>query len=415
MLYHCGDNKLLKWAIGGALLAVLIAGFFLLARNSKPQPVLGGGESAMPATVQSQLASNLPSSTTVQAPLFKRNTILQAQSQPGGPLESDQGERMELEATEKSKAEEKRLAAERNAKAAEERRQVEEAAREKQRRNEYGALVADIDAALKSFKKSRAIAKAKVALQLYPGDAKVKELLAKAEFLQFPSHYTDPATGMEFMLVEGGCYPMGSNTGDSDEKPVHEVCVDSFYLGKYEVTQAQYQKIVGSNPSNFRGNELPVVNVSWHDAQSFAGKLNGSSNKGSRLPTEAEWEYAARSGSKDEKHAGTNSGTVWCEYDWYDMTSSNQTHPVGQKKPNGLGLHDMNGNVWEWCSDLYGDNYYTFSPRNNPQGPGSGTARVFRGSCINTSSLTRAASRYRSLPSLRNINLGFRVAFPARF
>ncbi len=227
--------------------------------------------------------------------------------------------------------------------------------------------------------------------------------------------FADSATGIQMVFVQGGCFQMGDTfgDGDSDEKPVHQVCVDSFYIGKYEVTQGQWQKIMGNNPSRFSncGDNCPVEQVSWNDIQGFFRKLNASSGKNYRLPTEAEWEYAARSGGKKEKYAGTDGSLD--DYAWYSSNSGSKTHPVGQKRPNGLGIYDMSGNVWEWCNDYYGENYYSQSPRNNPEGPSSGSYRVLRGGGWgNIAAYTRAAYRNRSFPGIRDYGLGFRLAMP---
>ncbi len=230
--------------------------------------------------------------------------------------------------------------------------------------------------------------------------------------------YTDPITGMEFVLVRGGCYQMGSPATevdrDDDEGPIHKVCVDDFYIGKYEVTQSQYQKITGSNPSYFKGKNRPVEKVSWNDAQSYIAKLNNKSGKSYRLPTEAEWEYAARSGGRGEKWAGTNSESSLGNYAWYNSNSGIKTHSVGRKRANGLGLYDMSGNVWEWCSDWYEEDYYKQSPWSNPQGPSTGSYRVFRSGCwSNDKGSLRSASRYRNFPDNRYYYLGFRLVLPA--
>jgi formylglycine-generating enzyme required for sulfatase activity len=193
-------------------------------------------------------------------------------------------------------------------------------------------------------------------------------------------NYTDPETGMEFVLVKGGCYQMGDTFGDGsdDEKPVHEVCVDDFYIGKYEVTQGQWRTIRGNNHSYFSncGDNCPVEQVSWNDIQDYIRILNQQTGKTYRLPTEAEWEYAARSGGKSEKYSGGNNVDSVA---WYKANAGSQTHPVGRKQPNGLGIYDMSGNVWEWCNDIYDEHYYRNSPRDNPRGPSSGSLRVLRG------------------------------------
>jgi formylglycine-generating enzyme required for sulfatase activity len=230
------------------------------------------------------------------------------------------------------------------------------------------------------------------------------------------SSYTDPTTGMEFVLVKGGCYQMGDSfdevafgEGDDDEKPIHEVCVDDFYIGKYEVTQGEWQKVFEKNPSEFKkGDRYPVEQVNWNDAQNFIRKLGGKY----RLPTEAEWEYAARSGGKKEKYAGGDSPDVVA---WHESNSGGSTHPVGQKQANGLGLYDMSGNVWEWCQDWFDKEYYTETSRNNPQGPSEGSNRVRRGGSWSYGlDLARAANRHGNWPEYRSHDLGFRLILSAR-
>ena len=219
--------------------------------------------------------------------------------------------------------------------------------------------------------------------------------------------WRDPTTGMEFVWVPGGCYQMGSNHGDSDEKPVHEVCVDGFWMGKYEVTQAQWKQVMGGNPSYFKGDRNPVEQVSWRDARFFIKKLNGKGNGTFRLPTEAEWEYAARSGGKNEKYAGGNSVD---HVAWYDGNSGNKTHPVGTKAPNGLGLHDMSGNVWEWCEDTFSKSAYSSHSRNNPIYSGGGDCRVLRGGgWFNGPGDVRSARRGGDGPGCTSDNIGFRL------
>ena len=226
--------------------------------------------------------------------------------------------------------------------------------------------------------------------------------------------FTDATTGMPFVFVKGGCYQMGNTFGYGapEEKPAHDVCVSDFYMGKHEVTQGQWKRIMGNNPSYFSncGDNCPVEKVSWNDVQDFIRRLNSQTGKNYRLPTEAEWEYAARSGGKSEQYSG---GADVDSVAWYDGNSGRKTHPVGQKKPNGLGLHDMSGNVWEWCQDWYGSDYYRNSDRDNPGGPSSGSGRVLRGGSwrFNAAS-TRAALRLWSRPDYRSGNLGFRLALP---
>lgn len=183
----------------------------------------------------------------------------------------------------------------------------------------------------------------------------------------------------EMILVEGGSFLMGSNkTGVfQKDQPIHKISLDDFYIGKYEVTQRQWKAIMGNNPSLFKINNRPVEQVSWNDVQKFIQKLNKKTGKKYRLPTEAEWEYAARGGnkSKDYKYSGSNDPA---KVAWY-FTDNNQTHKVGTKSTNELKIHDMSGNVSEWCQDWYGQDYYKNSPSHNPKGPASGKDKVIRG------------------------------------
>ncbi len=210
------------------------------------------------------------------------------------------------------------------------------------------------------------------------------------------------------VLVQGGTFQMGSNKHD-DEKPVHTVTVNSFYIGKYEVTQKQWKEIMGSNPSYFKDcDNCPVENVSWNDVQEFLKKFNAKTKGNYRLPTEAEWEFAACGGNKSngyEYSGSNNAGNVA----WYRDNSSKKTHTVGTKQPNELGIYDMSGNVWEWCNDWYGKDYYSTSPANNPQGPNSGTYRVLLGgSWFDNSRYVRSANRNRSNPDYDSKYDGFR-------
>jgi sulfatase modifying factor 1 len=224
----------------------------------------------------------------------------------------------------------------------------------------------------------------------------------------------DPMKAVEFVLIKGGCFQMGDTFGDgqADEQPVHTVCVEDFYIGKYEVTQGQWQSIMGNNPSFFKncGDKCPVEQVSWNDIQGFLTKLNATTGKTYRLPTEAEWEFAARSGGKKEKYAGTSSDDELGKFAWYSANSGGSIHPVGQKQPNVLGLYDMTGNAWEWCQDWYGEMYYSQSTRKYPAGPQIGTRRVLRGGAwLFEPSGIRAAKRYGLIPEAKGDLYGFRL------
>jgi formylglycine-generating enzyme required for sulfatase activity len=235
-------------------------------------------------------------------------------------------------------------------------------------------------------------------------------------------HHQSP----DMALVEGGTFQMGSNNGNDNEKPVHTVTVRSFYMGKYEVTQKEWREVMGSNPSNFQGDTLPVEQVSWYDAIEYCNKLSlkegltpayrGSGDNiicnfnatGYRLPTEAEWEYAARGGTKDYityEYAGGNSVDSVA---WYDGNSDQRPHPVGTKQANSLGLYDMSGNVWEWCWDWYGD--YSGGSQSDPAGTSVGAHRINRGgSWGSAAAYARSAYRFGSPPSYRITYLGFRL------
>jgi formylglycine-generating enzyme required for sulfatase activity len=206
---------------------------------------------------------------------------------------------------------------------------------------------------------------------------------------------------------------MGDNFGDgaSDEKPVHDACVSDFAIGKYEVTQGQWRKIMSNNPSKFSfcGNNCPVENISWDDSQVFIRKLNSQSGRSYRLPTEAEWEYAARSGGKQEKYSGSDNVDA---VSWHSGNSERKTHAVGQKQPNGLGLYDMSGNVWEWVQDGKGG-YASVQNQQDPQQPFTGSYRVFRGgSSRNFAGNVRATNRNYASPGERSPNVGLRLASP---
>ncbi len=226
--------------------------------------------------------------------------------------------------------------------------------------------------------------------------------------------YRDAATGMEFVWVEKGCFSMGSplekSGRGSDESPVHEVCVDGLWVGKYEVTQGEWNIVMGENLSFFqKGDDYPVENVSWEDSQEFIRKLN-LIHKGKaiyRLPTEAEWEFACRSGGKAEEYSG---GEEVDAVAWHKGNSEESTHPVGRKKPNGLGLFDMSGNVFEWVEDLYMVDSYTQHKRFNPVYKGEGNYRVCRGgSWLLSAKECRSSNRSYYFEDSRNYNLGFRI------
>ena len=220
----------------------------------------------------------------------------------------------------------------------------------------------------------------------------------------------DSVTGMKLVYVPEGCFMMGSNEIGDDEKPVHKVCVDAFRMGKYEVTQGQWRKVLRTNPAHFqKGDSYPMEQVSWWDVQKFIAELNSKTGRKYRLPTEAEWEYACRANGSG-KYCGGDTADALA---WSWENSDKSTHPAGKKQSNGFGLHDMSGNVWEWCSDWYATDYYSTSPPDNPTGPSSGSYRVIRGGGWDyIPGFVRSAFRYGSTPDYSSSILGFRLVLP---
>ena len=217
---------------------------------------------------------------------------------------------------------------------------------------------------------------------------------------------------VEMVKVEAGSFNMGATPEMQApyevEKPVHRVTLtNNYYIGKYEVTQALWQAVMGSNPSHFKGDDLPVEQVSWNDCQDFISKLNAMTGKRFRLPTESEWEYAARGGNKSRGYQYSGSYNI-DDVAWYSDNSGSKTHAVGTKEPNELGIYDMTGNVWEWCQDWYGS--YSGSPQTNPTGAVSGSFRVGRGgSWIYSASECRSSYRNYGTPGDRYGFLGLRL------
>lgn len=245
--------------------------------------------------------------------------------------------------------------------------------------------------------------------------------------------YKDQATGMELMFIKGGCFAMGDSIGDGDpnERPVHEACVGDFYIGKNEVTNAQFKKFAPGHSggvvdgAQLGGDSQPVANVSWEEAVAFARWLSEKSGQAYRLPTEAEWEYAARAGTTLSRYWG-NDPDASCKYaNVADLTAKKQrpkwttfpcddhhvvSAPVGSFMANGYGLHDMLGNVWEWCEDVYNSEAYTKLPKDNPVYQGAGEYRVMRGGGWSNGPLgIRSSHRVGLSPDFGHHALGFRL------
>jgi len=212
----------------------------------------------------------------------------------------------------------------------------------------------------------------------------------------------NPKDGLKYVWIPPGGFKMGCSPGDTecrpDEQPAHEVAITKgFWLGETPVTQAAYQRVTGSNPSSFEGDNLPVQHVGWDQARSYCHAVGG------RLPTEAEWEYAARAGSTGARYGGL------AEISWYAKNSGGKTHAVGQKKPNAFGLYDMLGNVWQWTADWYGAAYYRDSPRQDPTGPPGGVMAAVRGGCYGCDPVSVRASGRLSLDGrMRALDFGLR-------
>ena len=249
---------------------------------------------------------------------------------------------------------------------------------------------------------------------------------------QTPKEITN-SIGMKLKLIPAGTFTMGSpieEVGADDDEEEHQVTISkSYYLGAFEVTQGQYEEVMGVNPSHFQKRVIkkpdssmyPVEQVSWNDAVKFCERLSDlpeekKAGRVYRLPTEAEWEYACRAGSKTAFTFGNNPDRLG-EYAWFKEFSDIQTHPVGEKRPNAWGIYDMHGNVWEWCSDWYGP--YAKSPVVDPVGPRGdgilrgGTSRVLRGGGVKSlggAAEYRSAERHMLFPHILNEDNGFRVA-----
>ena len=280
-------------------------------------------------------------------------------------------------------------------------------------KSEADIAIASIEAYLKSeagrkkLAEEQALAKKKIEEE----KKRLAEEQAKEKLKSLPSSIQKLLK--EMVYVRGGTFTMGCTSEqdncDDDEKPSHKVTLSSFNIGKYEVTQSQWEEVMGTNPSDNKGcAECPVEKVSWNDIQEFIRKLQKLTGKRFRLPTEAEWEFAARGGTRSQgyKYAGSNRLS---SVGWYKDNSSKKTHAVGKKDPNELGLYDLSGNVWEWCNDWLGD--YDNSPSTNPKGPSSGATRVLRGgSFISSATNCRVAIRNQDVPLYRYNFMGFRVA-----
>lgn len=237
------------------------------------------------------------------------------------------------------------------------------------------------------------------------------------------SEISATTNALEMVAIAGGKFLMGDK--DEIDAPPHEVAVSAFLIDKYLVTQEHYQKIMGANPSRWRGDKNPVEQLRWSDAVKFCNKRSERDGlqpcydaqtlecnfdaSGYRLPTEAEWEYACRAGTTTAYFFGDNPAKLGT-YAWFDKNSGGRPHPVGQKQPNPWGLYDMTGNVWEWCHDFYQVDYYATSPRENPRGPKEGQNKVLRGGAWRFSAEnSRSGYRYNESPGSADVCFGYDI------
>jgi len=237
----------------------------------------------------------------------------------------------------------------------------------------------------------------------------------------------EPATvrtqgGVEMVHMPGGWFPMGSEGEEQIDEPAHRVYVSPFAIDKYEVTQEEYERVMGTNPSRHKGAIYPVEQIRWADAVKYCNARSRAEGlrpaydpktyecdfeaDGYRLPTEAEWEYAARAGTGGDRYFG-NDRSKLSRHAWFKENATRGPQPVGQREPNSWGLYDVYGNVWEWCHDFYGEDYYRHSPERDPRGPQTGQSRVVRGGCWNSRpDMCRSAYRHYEDPGYTDVCFG---------
>jgi formylglycine-generating enzyme required for sulfatase activity len=267
-------------------------------------------------------------------------------------------------------------------------------------------------AGYQTFKKDITINEGETCMVNNPLEKEVTTVSSSLNTHSSTTTFTVNGVTFSMVKVDGGTFRMGAteeqgSDADSDEEPVRKVILSSYYIGVTEVTQALWQAVMGNNPSYYKGDNRPVESVSWNDCQKFIKKLNSLTGRTFRLPTEAEWEYAARGGnrSKGYKYSGSNKLS---EVAWYTDNSRATTHQVAGKIPNELGLYDMSGNIWEWCNDRFGS--YSSTPQTDPKGSTNGSFRVNRGGGWSYGARhCRVSNRDYYTPDASRDNLGLRL------
>ncbi len=329
-----------------------------------------------------------------------------------------QKEREEAERRRKAEAERKQRAEAERKRQEEQKRQNELKRKEEElKRKEEELRRKEEELKAKQEAEAKAEAEEKARIEREEAERKRKEeeakLMATVRYDASSNSIVYGNNSYKMVYVNGGIFTMGATAEQGDdaydwEKPAHQVTLSGYYMGRTEVPQWLWTAVMGSNPSNWQGDNLPVETVSWTDCQTFISKLNSLTGKSFRLPTEAEWEFAARGGNRSRgyKYSGSdNLGSVA----WYRDNSDSRTHNVATKSSNELGLYDMSGNVWEWCSDWYGG--YSDYVQTNPKGASSGSFRVLRGGSWDSNAwYCRVSNRNYISPSYRNGRLGLRLA-----
>lgn len=383
-----------KWAVGGGVLAIVlaIAAYGLLLQPRMGRVMIGGGGGGGGGAVRKTTSSTANQSTNSFKDVFRKSVTSTGDGSAG------------IEETPDKKSIEKHAGPDLSGKPQEEPKEqvpgINPPDVSAENRKSEGSHVEDA---------LHTILQAKSDGNKQPGPAAVSQPEGKPSVLRLET-WREPATGIEFVRIPGGCFEMGdtNGVGGTDERPVHKVCLGDYWLSRFEVTQDQWQKIMQANGAEFqKDGKMPMNNISWEDVNDFIGKLKAEKGYSFRLPTEAEWEYAASEGGSRALYSGGDEPDLVA---WHEDNSQESPRPVGSKQANKFGLHDMSGNVWEWCQDWYGGEYYQNSSGDNPLGPDSGSIKVVRGGSFDFyANSSRVSYRSGLEPGTRVGNVGFRL------